>query len=311
MQSSSTILLIRPKSFAFNYETAVNNAFQEQPEETAEDVRSKAIKEFNEFQQTLIRKGVNVLVFDDTREPAKPDAVFPNNWVSFHPNGTVVLYPMFAPVRRNERRLDIIDALRKDFDIRKVIDLSHYEEQQKFLEGTGSIVFDHRAKVAYACLSPRTDGTILRELCEKLGYRELLFHAYDHGRMQIYHTNVMMCIAERFAVICLESIHSPRERELVETTLEISGHEVIPISISQVNHFAGNMLSVRSSSGELLVMSGSAFDCLTPEQKEKLASFCELVPIPIRTIESIGGGSARCMMAEVFLPRKGSQQANS
>jgi hypothetical protein len=218
-----------------------------------------------------------------------------------------VLYPMFAPVRRHERRLDIIEALRKDFEISRVIDLTYFERENKFLEGTGSIVFDHPARVAYACLSPRTDADILRELCDKLEYREMLFHSYDHGRMQIYHTNVMMCIAEKVAVVCLESIQNPRERELVESTLEVSGHEVVPVSLSQVNQFAGNMLSVKGKDGDLLVMSQSAFGSLNEAQRKTLSAHCRLLPIPIKTIESIGGGSARCMMAEVFLPPRRSR----
>lgn len=302
MQAASTILLIKPKSFGFNPDTAVNNTFQKKPEGPEEQITEQAVKEFEDFASTLKSNGVNVLVFEDTTFPAKPDAVFPNNWISFHPDGTVVLYPMFAPLRRAERRMDIIESLRKRYYIKRIIDLTHYEKENKFLEGTGSIVFDHMAKVAYACVSPRTDPLLLRELCEKIGYREILFHAFDQGKMPVYHTNVMMCVAEKFAVVCLESIQNSHDRHLVESALEIGGHEVIPISISQVAHFAGNMLAVKSGQKQLLVMSSSAYNILTLEQKQQLERYCELLPISIRTIETVGGGSARCMMAEIFLP---------
>ncbi len=297
-------MLVKPRSFGYNAETAVNNAFQAAPQQAPEVVVRKAINEFDTFASRLRSKGVKVLVFEDTSTPVKPDAVFPNNWVSFHPDGTVVLYPMFAANRRHERRADILDELKGEYTISRIIDLSQYEAENRFLEGTGSIVFDHISKTAFACVSPRTDEQLLKELCVAINYRPLLFHAYDHGGMLIYHTNVMMCISENFAVICLEAIKDSKERKKIESGLAVNGREIVPITLSQINHFAGNMLAVNGSMGPLLVMSQSAANCLSARQKTTLSSHCEILAMPIKTIETIGGGSARCMMAEVFLPEK-------
>jgi hypothetical protein len=304
MQQTSTIMLVKPGSFGYNSETAVNNAFQELPHESGAAVAKAAVAEFSIFAERLQDKGVNVVVFVDTADPIKPDAVFPNNWISFHPDGTVVLYPMFAPSRRKERRADIIDQLKEKFEVKRVIDLSKYEEENRFLEGTGSIVFDHDTKLAFACLSPRTDAGLLKLVCKELGYNEVIFNSFDNGGMQIYHTNVMMCIANKFAVICMETIKNSNEKQLVTNKLKEGGHEIIEISFSQMNQFAGNMLAVNGEKGPVLVMSRSAYDSLTPYQVERLSNYCELLPMPIRTIETIGGGSARCMMAEVFLNPK-------
>ncbi|QDA58825.1 citrulline utilization hydrolase CtlX [Hymenobacter jejuensis] len=304
MQSASTVFLVRPVRFAFNAETAQSNYFQHAMAGlTDAAVQERAFAEFDAAVTTLQAKGVRVLVFDDTPEPPKPDAVFPNNWLTLHPDGTVLLYPMCAPNRRPERRSDILAALRKQFIIKEVVDFSARELEGKFLEGTGSILFDHVYGVAYACLSPRTDGALFAEVANRLNYRPIAFHAYDHGGHEIYHTNVMMCIGARFAVVCLESITDARERAAVTASLTATKHEIIEISLAQVAQFAGNMLTLQPANGpEMLVMSQSAFDVLTASQREMLGRYCELVTLSIPTIETIGGGSARCMLAEVFLP---------
>jgi hypothetical protein len=259
--------------------------------------------EFEEFATTLKSKGANVFVFDDTNYPEKPDAVFPNNWVSFHSDGTVILYPMFAHNRRNERRKDIIDSLKKNFKVTNILDLSTYEKENRFLEGTGSIVLDRQNKIAYACLSPRTDKELFDKVCDYLHYKPICFHAHDKGGKEIYHTNVMMCIGEKFSVICLDSISDKKERELVFESLANTGHQVIDITFEQTNNFAGNMLAIQISDNKnILALSQSSFDSLTTNQKTELEKYGELVPLSIKTIETIGGGSARCMIAEVFLP---------
>lgn len=307
MQNTNHILLVKPAHFTFNKETAGSNAFQNLLNEKEEFIKQKVLLEFENFASTLRSKGVQVTVVEDTPMPVKPDAVFPNNWASFHEDGTIVLYPMFAPNRRLERRQDIIDLLKKDFIVTSVIDLSRFESENKFLEGTGSIVFDHLHKTAYACLSPRTDKDLFIETCRQLNYKPVYFIADDAQGKQIYHTNVMMCIAEKFAVICLASITDKKEKEAVIKALTDSGHELVDISCEQMNKFAGNMLEIKDKQEKkMLAMSKSAYDSLTPDQRKQIEKSCELLPLPIHTIETIGGGSARCMMAEVYLkPRSG------
>ena len=303
MQIAKNILLVRPSNFVFNSETAVSNAFQKEVKESEEAIKQKVLKEFEKFVITLKSKGVNVFVFDDTQYPEKPDAVFPNNWASFHSDGTVILYPMFAPNRRHERRQDIIDSLKKNFKITHTLDLSAYESENRYLEGTGSIVFDRQNKIAYACLSPRTDKELFNEVCDYLHYKPVCFRAHDKDGKEIYHTNVMMCIGEKFSVICLDSISDKQERELVFESLTNAGHQIIDITFEQMNNFAGNMLAIQTNDNKsILVLSQSSFDSLTTAQKNKIEKYCELVPLSIKTIETIGGGSARCMIAELFLP---------
>ena len=303
MQTTKNILLVRPSNFVFNTETADSNHFQnELTNVNATTIKQKVFEEFESFAATLKSKGVNVFVFNDTPLPQKPDAIFPNNWVTFHPDGTVILYPMFAKNRRLERRQDIIDSLKSKFKITSIVDFSIYEKENKFLEGTGSIVFDHENKIAYACLSPRTDKDLFIQVSEQLHYKPVYFYSHDKKGNEIYHTNVMMCIAEKFAVICLESITDKNERELVVNSLAETGHEIIDITFDQMNNFAGNMLAIQTEDGKnLLALSKSAYDCLTAIQKESIEKYCKLVPLSIKTIETIGGGSARCMMAEIFL----------
>ncbi len=310
MQSTNHVFLIRPANFNYNHETADSNSFQNKTQIASSDINQKAIAEFNSLVAKLKLKGVDVNAFDDTSEPIKPDAIFPNNWISLHADGTVVLYPMCAPNRRLERRLDIIESLREKFKATKVIDLSDYEKENRFLEGTGSIVFDHQNKIAYACLSPRTDKELFIELCKKINYRPLYFlaHTYVKGekysiKKEIYHTNVMMCIGDKFAIVCFDSITDAAEMKLVRDSLKETNHELIDISFHQMNHFAGNMLMLKAKENNpILAMSQSAFDSLNNIQKGYLEKHCELFPLPIPTIETIGGGSVRCMIAEIFLP---------
>ncbi len=302
MQTTKNILLVRPSNFVFNTETASSNAFQIKVNDSTEDVKQKVFNEFEAFATTLKAKGVNVFVFDDTPLPQKPDAIFPNNWVTFHGDGTVILYPMCASNRQYERRPDIIDKLKQNFIITKVVDLSHYEKEKRFLEGTGSIIFDHNNKVAYACLSPRTDKKLFIEVCNILHYSPVVFHAHDKGGKEIYHTNVMMCIGEKFAVVCLDSISDNEEKKLVTQSIAKTGHQLIDITFEQMNNFAGNLLEIQTNGNKNIVaLSQTAFDSLKSEQKSEIEKYSELVPLSIKTIETIGGGSARCMIAEVFL----------
>lgn len=304
MQTSNNILLVRPSTFSFNSETAFSNTFQKPINESDEEIKKKKLQEFDAFVTTLRAKDINVFVVEDTVSPQKPDAIFPNNWVTFHSDGTVILYPMCAANRRHERRLDIIDALKKDFQVNKIINFSTYENDNRYLEGTGSIIFDHTNKLAYACLSPRTDKELFIEVCNELNYQPIYFSSYDRNGKEIYHTNVMMCIADKFSVICLESIADNVEREIIIKSLTETGHQVIDISFEQMENFAGNMLALRTNGNKsILALSRSSFDSLTTIQKNEIEKYSELVPLSITTIETMGGGSVRCMIAEVFLPK--------
>ncbi|WP_131537417.1 citrulline utilization hydrolase CtlX [Pedobacter nototheniae] len=303
MQSTNHILMIRPVDFKFNEQTAGNNKFQEAS--TQDNVQAEALKEFDGFVNLLRKNDVDVTVVDDTLSPEKPDSIFPNNWVSFHEDGSVYLYPMFSENRRLERRKDILEGLKNKFEVNHVSDLSFYEQQHLFLEGTGSMVLDRPNKIAYACLSVRTDEEVLNNFCMLTSYEPVAFQAIDAERFPIYHTNVMMCVADQFAVICLESIPNVDEKEKVALSLIDSGKKIIEITLAQMNRFAGNMLQVKNAQGEnLLVMSEQAYLCLTPEQVATLEQFNKIIYAPLYTIEKNGGGSARCMLAEVHLPQK-------
>lgn len=302
-QSTRHILMIRPVGSSFNPETALSNPFQRIPSMDPSLALRRTQEEFDSFVATLRAKGMKVEVVEDTMVPGKPDAVFPNNWVSFHADGTVILYPLMAPSRRQERRMDVIEQLRKKFVVREVIDLSRYEKEGRYLEGTGSIVFDHINQVAYACGSPRTDKDLFYQLCQLLKYRPVYFHAYDEQGKEIYHTNVMMCVGPDFAIVCLASITDLADKKNVIDNLRDTDHTVIEITMDQLHHFAGNMLVVETQDGSsLLVASQQAVDSLTSEQRQSLSHYAELTALAIPTIELLGGGSARCMMAEVFLP---------
>lgn len=301
---TNTVLLIRPASFGFNTETEGSNAFQNKVIERRDVIRDRALEEFDAFAAKLRSMGVNVEVYDDTSYPEKPDAIFPNNWISMHEDGKVILYPMLAENRRAERREDIIKELKEKFVVTDVLDLSEYEKEGKFLEGTGSIVFDHENKVAYACLSPRTNKELFLKVCEFLDYTPVHFGGYDRNGKEIYHTNVLMCIGERFSVICLDCINES-ESGYVGDMLADTGHELIPITTEQMESFAGNMLFLKTNENKhILVLSQTAFDSLNESQKNRLSKYRELVPLSINTIETIGGGSARCMIGEVFLKRR-------
>jgi hypothetical protein len=304
-QTTSHILMVRPANFAFNEETAANNAFQSRDGKlSADEMRQKAVREFDDFVKKLREAGVQVIVAEDSATPAKPDAVFPNNWVTFHQEGFVVTYPMFAPTRRRERREEVIEEiLQKGFSSKNHIHLEEEESKNRFLEGTGSIIFDHQNRLAYACLSPRTDADLLENLCQKIGYQKVVFHAVDANGQEIYHTNVMMALGETFVVICLDSVRDPAERKMLEEKFRETDKEIVDITLAQMNAFAGNMLQVRNAAGEtILVMSEQAYRSLTPLQIKALEKHTRLLYSPIETIETYGGGSARCMMAEIFLP---------
>jgi hypothetical protein len=301
-QTTSTILMIRPINFGFNEQTAGSNAFQNR-NAAQQQVQDNALREFDNLVNVLQENGVEVIVIDDTPEPHTPDSIFPNNWVSFHNDGDVFLYPMMAENRRLERREDIIMQLEDEFKIKHVIDLSRFEHENKFLEGTGSMVLNRENKIAYACLSPRTDKDVLDLFCVQSGYKPVLFHAIDENGMDIYHTNVLMCIGSKFAVICLGSIADEKEKNEVIASLKKTNKEIVDISFAQMNQFAGNMLELKNKAGNsLLVMSQNAYHSLNENQKTTLGKYCKLIYADINTIENNGGGSARCMIAEVHLP---------
>jgi hypothetical protein len=300
---TDTILMIRPVRFGYNEQTAGNNAFQQAASgDQAEAIQQAALAEFDAFVEVLRAAGVRVLVFEDRRDAPLPDSIFPNNWFSTHPGGLVLLYPMYAPNRRAERRMDIVQELASahGFPVDMVMDLSPNEAFGRYLEGTGSMVLDRSARVVYACLSPRTDALLLRRFAETLGYGLQVFQALDSAGQPVYHTNVVMHIGSRLAVICLEAIPET-QRNAVQQALEAGGKTVMPISLKQMNHFAGNMLEVQGRDASYTVMSRQALEVLHPPQRAQIESFTPILASPLDTIERHGGGSARCMMAEVFL----------
>lgn len=305
-QITDTILMVRPANFGFNEQTAGSNAFQKLDKNIdADSVKAKSLAEFDAFVAKLRATGVHIIVVEDTPEPIKPDAIFPNNWVSFHEEGRVVLYPMMANVRRLERRMDIIESLKEKYAVSSVEPFLEGETKNQFLEGTGSMIIDRQNGIVYACTSPRTNPTLFEEFCKKYNYQALAFKAEDSEGQEIYHTNVMMALGESFAVICLDSISSETEKAKVISTLTLTNKEIIDISFQQMNRFAGNMLQVRNKAGErFLVMSEQAYNSLSSIQIRRLEQHTKLLYIPLYTIEKLGGGSARCMMAEVFLPQK-------
>lgn len=308
-QITNNILMIRPVAFRMNEQTAVNNYYQTILEGLSSDqIQSNALKEFDAYSEKLRSIGVNVIVINDTVEPSTPDSIFPNNWVSFHESGKVGLYPMFAKNRRLERRQDILETLvGEGFKIEENIDLTKYEDQAKNLEGTGSLILDRENKIAYAALSDRTNQEVLDRFSELFGYSQVVFHSnqtVEGERLPIYHTNVMMCVADKFAIICAESIDDLDERESTFSALKDTRKEIIEISEDQVNRFAGNMLQVVGANDQsFLIMSTSAYTSLSSEQIQRIENYCPIVHSSLDTIEALGGGSARCMMAEVFLPK--------
>ena len=309
-QSTNTILMIRPVNFRMNEQTAVNNYYQKVIDHSLpKTINLKAQREFDSFVEKLEELGVDVIVVDDTKEPDTPDSIFPNNWISFHADGTVALYPMFAENRRLERREDILDILEeKGFIINNIVDYTSAEEEDVFLEGTGSLVLDRVNRKAYCALSPRADEDLFIEFCEDFEYSPVIFQAnqtVNNKRVPIYHTNVMMCIANDFAVVCLDCIDDKAERKHVVKHLKEDGKEIISISENQLNNFAGNMLEVLGANDEkYLIMSTAAYQSLTQNQIKTIQKYCKIVHSPLDTIEACGGGSARCMMAEVFIQKK-------
>ncbi len=297
--------MVRPVRFTYNAQTALTNAFQSNTSSDDQKTQELALAEFDGFVKILKENGVEVIQVFDTPEPHKPDSIFPNNWVSFHEDGTVVLYPMLTENRRWERRRSILELISTGFQINNEIDLTHYEAENKFLEGTGSMILDRENKICYACLSPRTDLEVLNDFAQKLGYRTVVFTSLDANGKEVYHTNVMMCVAKKYAVICLESIKDEKECENVIFTIHQSGKEIVPISLAQMNKFAGNMLELHNAQGEsLLVMSEQAYLSLEQKQIDQIQQYSKIVYAPLYTIETNGGGSARCMLAEVHLPKK-------
>ncbi|WDF47257.1 arginine deiminase-related protein [Chryseobacterium sp. KACC 21268] len=305
MQTTDTVLMIEPIAFGFNEQTAVNNYFQVQQEG---NVQEKALQEFHSFVEKLRAKGINVITIKDTIEPKTPDSIFPNNWVSFHADGKIVLYPMFAENRRLERREDIIKQIKEQFGVTEIIDYSKIENENKYLEGTGSMIFDHDNKIAYGSVSLRLDEELFRKFCADFGFTPVVFYSYQTAgdeRLPIYHTNVMMCVADKFVVICLDCIDDESEKQNVIDSIKNSGKELIEISEDQMQNFAGNMLQVQNNSGEkFLIMSQSAYKSLKSEQVSAIEKYSEIIYSDLETIETNGGGSARCMLAEVFLPKK-------
>lgn len=296
--TASKLLMIRPHSFGYNEETSSSNAFQmSNVNLDAHDISQIAVREFDDLIHVLRNHEIEVIVYEDTDHPHTPDAVFPNNWISFHEDGTMILYPMQAKNRRLERRKDIIDFMQATYHFKSILDLSHYESKGKFLEGTGSIVFDHEHKIAYAALSIRTDKDVFLECCDLLGYQPIAFRAYHENGLPVYHTNVLMHINPFVSSICLDMIY-PDDRSIVLDALSRSRHTPIVLSEQQVNNFAGNMLVVLNTVGiPFLIGSKKGFASLTKEQVKQIP--IDIIQFDIPIIESIGGGSARCMLAEI------------
>ena len=305
-QSANTVLMVRPAAFGYNEQTAADNKFQKLlPGISHKELQKKAVKEFNTMVEQLRQKGIEVLVFEDTNLPVKTDALFPNNWFNTMPNGNLSVFPMQAISRRSEKRDDILQQLSSRFEVNEFTDWSELEAEGLFLEGTGSMVIDHDNKIIYACLSQRTHYTALEKFAHYNQYKAIAFHATDENGTPVYHTNVMLTIGNDFAVICNECFADELEWIAVSQLLRTTGHRIISITQQQVKAFAGNMLQVKNNKGEsFLVMSQAAFDSLSTKQRMLLEISCPLLPVKIPTIETLGGGSARCMMAEIFLMKK-------
>ena len=305
MPVASTILMIRPAAFGYNPETAFNNYFQSPSSLSREDIQLSAIKEFDNMVRLLKKHEINVMVMDDTPEPAKPDAIFPNNWFSTSPEGLMAVYPMYAPSRRAEKRDDILRWIKENFLVNDLQDWSEHEMEGRFLEGTGSMVMDHDNKLIYAAISERTNISVLEKFAATNGYQAITFIATDRNNHPVYHTNVVMTLGNEFAVLCEDAIEEEWELIAIRQLLESTGHTIIPITKDQMHCYAGNMLQLKNNKEEkLLLLSQTAFDSLRKEQKQMLEAYSRLVPIPVPTIEKVEGGSVRCMIAEIFLEKK-------
>jgi hypothetical protein len=306
-QSAGAVLMVRPARFGCNPQTAPSNAFQANPTALGgNDLQGMALREFDALAQGLERAGVEVFIAQDSEQPPKPDALFPNNWVSFHRDGTVTLYPMLAPNRRWERRDEVLEQVVRQggFRVSRTVDLTHRETEDKYLEGTGSVVLDRVHRVAYAGSSPRTDLDVLGEFAQQLDYELMTFDAVDAGGGAIYHSNVLMAIGSDFAVVCSESIVNDAHRAAVLSKLRSTGHEIVEITLAQMAQFAANVLELAAPNGKLIALSMTALRCLGPAQRRVLESHATLIPAEIPTIERIGGGGVRCMLAEIHLPKR-------
>lgn len=302
-QSTDSVLTIRPGRFYPNPETAADNTFQRDANCGSDALALLARKEFDAAVQTLRAAGVNVHVFEDTAEPEKPDAVFPNNWMSTHHDGRVALFPMYSKLRRRERRQDIVEELCKHYRVTQVIDYSAFEDEGCYLEGTGSLVFDHVNKIAYVSLSNRSNPKVIQRFVDDFSYEPVIFNSIGPNGQSIYHTNVMMCIGTAFAMVGLDVIPNKAERQQVRSRLKKTGKEIVKLSADQISNFAGNAIELQNKNGEkLLVLSSRAARALTEEQRKTLTRYARLLPLELPTIE-LGGGSARCMMATIHLPR--------
>lgn len=305
MAIASTILMIRPAAFGFNKETAANNFFQSNPGISPVEIHEMALSEFDNMVQLLRQQEIDVLIIEDTPEPPKPDAIFPNNWIAASPEGVLSVFPMYAPSRRNEKRDDILQKLKNEFIVKDLHDWSEYEVENRFLEGTGSMVMDYDNKMIYASASERTSIPLLEKFAATNGYQAIVFIASDKHGYPVYHTNVVMTMGDGFCVLCEEAIEEEWELIAVRQLLESTGHTIIPITKEQMHCFAGNMLEVKNKNGEyFLLLSQTAFDCLRLEQKMMLEAYAQLLPIPVPTIEAVEGGSVRCMVAEIFLEKR-------
>lgn len=301
---AQTILMVRPNDFGYNSETAASNAFQSESLGNEHEIAINALREFDAMVEVLLKNHIDVIIIEDTESPHTPDAVFPNNWFSTHEDGTVILYPMMAPNRRLERRSDILEILSSKYAVHAIHDLSAHEIDDRFLEGTGSIVFDHVSRIAYAALSERTNRSVFEECCKLLGYEPIAFRAFHEDGLPVYHTNVLMHISPVISAICKEMIHQKDQAYVMESLLQHS-NAIIHLDSMQVHRFAGNMLCVLNSKREpCLIGSDTGFDSLTNQQMNLIYQSCTPVSVNIPTIESIGGGSARCMIAEIALPHR-------
>lgn len=299
---TDTILMIRPKHFGYNPETALNNAFQtKEGSENVSEIEITALNEFENMVKVLRDHDIDVVVIDDTETPVKPDCVFPNNWFTTHEDGKIITFPMNAVSRRAERREDIVEKLQADYSYKKRYGFEYLEAEEQYLEGTGSMILDRDNKIIYACLSPRTDIRVLEKYAVLIGYQKIIFHSYDQNDQLIYHTNVMMAMGKDFVVICLDTIKDIDEHDTLIRAFSQTDKHIINISVDQMNQFAGNMLQVKSKMGEpYLIMSQAAYDSLNIDQIADLQRFTKVLSIPIPTIEKYGGGSVRCMMAEIY-----------
>lgn len=299
MQTTDKVFMVKPVRFGFNPQTAANNAFQREGFE--EKAQENASREFSAYVSLLRANKIDVVVAEDTEVPYTPDSIFPNNWFSTHEDGTLVLYPMFALNRRNERKSEFLDVIRRNFEVRRLVDLTWWETENLFLEGTGSMILDRENKIAYAGRSPRTNDKVLADFCKQMGYTAVVFDAYDQGGELIYHTNVVMSVGTKFSVICLSAITDLQQRKQVVESLQATGKTIIDISFEQMSSFAGNMLELKNRDGKpILVMSSSARKSLTAEQTKQLSGYYKLLSPGLEYIENNGGGSARCMLAEIY-----------